>query len=107
MTTLTLEEAPTGLAELVHGLSPGQIVTITENERPIAQLIPLSLEKHTPSLPVNPNWPGYPHPGSLAGLLVVPDDFKESLEEMREYIEMKLLLDRHSSLLIVYSTVMA
>lgn len=85
MTTLTLEEAQTGLAELVHGLSPGDVVTITEDDKPIAQLI-------VPSIPVKnlprprPPITGIPKAGTVPGL-VVPDDFKEPLEEMREYME--------------------
>ena len=38
MTTVTLEEAQAKLADLVHGLAPGEELLITENDRPIARL---------------------------------------------------------------------
>ncbi len=37
MSTITLQEAQSTLAELVHRLAPGEGVTITENDRPVAQ----------------------------------------------------------------------
>ena len=40
MSTVTLQEAQSGLADLIHGLRPGQVVMITENARPVAQLTP-------------------------------------------------------------------
>jgi hypothetical protein len=41
-----------------------------------------------PSAPaLNPEWPGYPHAGSAEGLIEVPDDFDEPLEELKEYME--------------------
>ncbi|HVC96022.1 MAG TPA: hypothetical protein VND64_20205 [Pirellulales bacterium] len=36
---------------------------------------------------ISPSWPGFPKAGSCEGLFVVPDDFKEPLEELREYME--------------------
>ena len=36
---------------------------------------------------VNPDWPGYPHPGSAKGLIDMADDFDAPLEELREYME--------------------
>jgi len=87
MNTITLQDAQTGLADLIHGLAPGQVVTITENDRPVARLVPVPNVMQPPADVLNPNWPGYPHAGSCEGLFVVPDDFKEPLEEMREYLE--------------------
>jgi antitoxin (DNA-binding transcriptional repressor) of toxin-antitoxin stability system len=86
MSTITLQEAQANLAELVHRLAPGEGVTITENDRPVARLIvPLV----APTRPPRPRPPitGVPKAGSCEGLFVVPDDFKEPLEEMREYME--------------------
>jgi antitoxin (DNA-binding transcriptional repressor) of toxin-antitoxin stability system len=40
----------------------------------------------SPSLP-RPPVTGVPKAGRRKGLLVVPEDFKEPLEEMREYME--------------------
>ena len=87
MNTITLQEAQTGLVDLIHGLAPGQVITITENDRPVARLVPVPAVIQPPAPLINPNWPGYPHAGSCEGLFVVPDDFKEPLEEMREYME--------------------
>ena len=87
MNTITLQEAQTGLADLVHGLLPGQVVTITENDQPVARIIPVPAA--VPGFVPRPRPPvtGIPKAGRLKGLLVVPDDFKEPLEEMREYME--------------------
>lgn len=37
--TVTIEEAQASLKELVHRLSPGEEVVITENEQPVARLV--------------------------------------------------------------------
>jgi antitoxin (DNA-binding transcriptional repressor) of toxin-antitoxin stability system len=86
MSTITLLEAQSRLVELVHRLAPGEGVTITENDQPVARLI---IPLIAPARPPRPRPPvtGVPRAGSCAGLFVVPDDFKESLEEMREYME--------------------
>jgi prevent-host-death family protein len=36
VTTIALQEAQANLADLVHRLAPGEGVTITENDRPVA-----------------------------------------------------------------------
>jgi len=86
MTTITFQEAQANLAELVHRLAPGETVTITENDRPVARLIPVPLVPQRPPRP-RPPVTGVPKAGSCEGLFVVPDNFKEPLEEMREYME--------------------
>ena len=86
MSTITLQEAQSNLAELVHRLAPGEGVTITENDRPVARLaVPLIAPAHSPR--PRPPVTGVPKAGSCEGRLVVPDDFKEPLEELREYME--------------------
>ena len=82
MSTITLQEAQASLAELVHRLAPGEDVTIIENDRPVARLV-----APPPSLRARPPVTGVPKAGNCEGLFVVPDDFKEPLEEMREYME--------------------
>jgi antitoxin (DNA-binding transcriptional repressor) of toxin-antitoxin stability system len=86
MSTITLQEAQSTLAELVHRLAPGEVVTITENDRPVARLI---VPRVTAARPPRPRPPvtGVPKAGICEGLFVAPDDFKEPLEEMREYME--------------------
>ena len=86
MSTITLHEAQANLAELIHRLAPGDIVTITENDQPIARLIPMPLARQRPPRQ-RPPVTGVPRAGKYEGRLVVPDDFKEPLEEMREYME--------------------
>ena len=87
MNTITLQDAQTGLADLVHGLLPGQVVTITENDRPVARIIPVPAAG--PGFVPRPRPPvtGIPKAGEYEGRLVVPDDFNEPLEELREYVE--------------------
>lgn len=85
MTTITLPEAQSQLADLIHRLAPGDVVTITENDRPVARLIPF-IAIPTQSPRPRPPITGVPKAGSVPGL-IVPDDFKEPLEDMREYME--------------------
>jgi len=85
MTTITLQEAQANLAELVHRLAPGETVTITENDRPVARLIPVPTVRQRPPRP-RPPITGVPKAGSCEGLFVVPDDIKEPPDEMREYM---------------------
>ncbi len=86
MSTVTLQEAQAALADLIHGLSPGQVLTVTENDRPVARIVPVSVV--VPQRPPRPRPPvtGVPKAGRIPDL-VVPDDFKEPLEDMREYME--------------------
>lgn len=82
MTQVTIPEAQQHLPELLSAVEAGETVTIlTDSGRTIA----LSVQPPVPA--VNPDWPGYPHPGSAKGLIVVPDDFDEPLEELKEYME--------------------
>lgn len=86
MKTIALNEAQRTLVELIHRLVPGEVVTITENERPVARLVPITSLQVRPPRP-RPPITGVPKAGALAGRLVVPDDFKAPLEEVREYGE--------------------
>jgi antitoxin (DNA-binding transcriptional repressor) of toxin-antitoxin stability system len=82
MTQVTIPEAQQHLPELLAAVEAGETVTIRkENGRTFT----LSIQPAAPI--VNPDWPGYPHAGSAKGLIVVPDDFDEPLEEMKEYME--------------------
>ena len=85
MAAITLQEAQTSLADLIHRLAPGERITITENGRPVAQLVvPCLFPQRPPRL--RPPVTGVPRAGTVPGL-VVPDDFKAPLEELREYME--------------------
>jgi antitoxin (DNA-binding transcriptional repressor) of toxin-antitoxin stability system len=82
MTLVTIPEAQARLPELLSAVADGESVTIRAED---GKLFQLAVQTTTPF--VNPNWPGYPKAGSCEGMFVVPDDFKEPLEEMREYME--------------------
>jgi antitoxin (DNA-binding transcriptional repressor) of toxin-antitoxin stability system len=86
MNTISLHEAQANLTDLVHGLAPGQVLTITENDRPVARLVAAPIIHQRPPRP-RPPVTGVPKAGQYEGRLVVPDDFKEPLEELREYME--------------------
>jgi antitoxin (DNA-binding transcriptional repressor) of toxin-antitoxin stability system len=85
MATISIAEAQETLSELIRNLAPGDVVTITENDRPVAQIVPLPAIRTAPLRP-RPPVTGVPRAGSVPGL-VVSDDFKEPLDEMREYME--------------------
>jgi prevent-host-death family protein len=78
MTTISLSEAQARLAEIVHGLSTGEEVIITENDQPVARLAGAAQE-----LPRKPR-----KPGTLKGtVLYMAPDFDEPLEDFKEYME--------------------
>lgn len=85
MSTITLQDAQARLAELVRDLAPGTEVIITQDQRPVARLVGMPVTQRTtrPRPPVT----GVPKAGQYEGRLVVPDDFDEPLEELREYAE--------------------
>jgi antitoxin (DNA-binding transcriptional repressor) of toxin-antitoxin stability system len=75
MPTITLEEAQARLAELIHRLAPGEGVTITENDRPVATLVTL-LAAEAPR----------PVPGRCRGMLTVIAEDDEHLSDWAEYM---------------------
>ena len=78
MATLTIQEAQAGLADLIHRLTPGDEVVITENNQPVAKLI---------STPANEAKKPR-QPGTLRGtVLYMAPDFDAPLEDFREYME--------------------
>ena len=78
MTTITLTEAQTTLAELIHRLTPGEEVVITENNRNVAKLIvttPTDAPRKVPQL------------GTLRGTVLSMDHFDDPLEDFAEYMK--------------------
>ena len=74
--TITMEEAQAHLKELIHQLSPGEDVIITENQQPVAKLV-----SQKPKLV-------RPEPGLGKGsILYMAPDFGEPLEDMKAYME--------------------
>jgi prevent-host-death family protein len=78
MTTVTIQQAQSTLAELIHRLSQGDEVVITDNDRPVARLVP------TPEKPrKSPR-----RLGTLKGsVLYMAPDFDAPLEDFKEYME--------------------
>jgi prevent-host-death family protein len=66
MSTITLQEAQADLAELVHRHALGEGVTITENDRPVARLIPVPIIRQRPPRP-RPPVTGVPRQDSMKG----------------------------------------
>jgi prevent-host-death family protein len=77
VTILTLGEAQARLSEVVHRLTPGEEVVITDNNEPVATLI------GKPTKPAKPSRPG---PGLCKGLITfMAADFDAPLEDMKDY----------------------
>jgi antitoxin (DNA-binding transcriptional repressor) of toxin-antitoxin stability system len=78
MVHITVNDAQQRLPELLNAVEAGEEVEIqAENGRNY---------RLAPSRP-RPPVTGVPKAGRLRGLLVVPDDIKEPLEDLREYME--------------------
>ncbi len=77
MPTVTIDEARIRLSELIHHLTPGEEVVITEDDQPVARLVAAVPPKRKPR-----------QPGTLKGtVLYMAPDFGEPLDEFSEYME--------------------
>ena len=76
MSMVTIEYAQASLPDLIHRLSPGDAVVITENDEPVATLARAEPKKH---------WPC--KAGSAKGKIWMAADFDAPLEEFKEYME--------------------
>lgn len=78
MTIVTLKEAQSGLAEIIHRLTPGDEVVIMENDQPVARLVP------TQPIPKK----AQRQLGTMKGtVLYMAPDFDAPLEDFKEYME--------------------
>ncbi len=76
MSTVSVEEAPANLKELIRHLAPGEEVVIVENQQAVATLVGKGAAQ------VKPPRPG---PGLCKGEIVyMAPDFDASLEDMQE-----------------------
>jgi len=76
MTSLPIQLAQAQLPELIHQLAPGDEVVITENDQPVARILPPRPAQVSRKL------------GSLRGtVLYMAPDFNAPLEEFKEYME--------------------
>ena len=72
---VSLVEAQTKLPELVHSLAPGDELVITENDLPVAKLIPVPAKAPRKL-------------GTLKGtVLYMAPDFDAPLDDFKEYME--------------------
>ena len=75
MAVVTLEEAQAQLVDLVHRLAPGEEIVITENDAPVARLVPAADQNRKVR-----------RLGTLQGtILHVADDFDAPLDDFAEY----------------------
>jgi prevent-host-death family protein len=77
MTTVTLQEAQANLPDLIHQLSAGDELVITENNQPVARLVS-ELPKPGPGL--------RPPPGLGKGIFTIVSDDEEHLKDFAEYM---------------------
>jgi antitoxin (DNA-binding transcriptional repressor) of toxin-antitoxin stability system len=74
-----MSEAQQRLPELLAAAEAGETVEI---RGPTGRAVRLLAQPLPPAF--NPPWPGYPCAVSAKGLIEVPDDFDESLDELKE-----------------------
>ena len=74
MNAITIEEAQAKLADLIHNLTPGEELVITENNQPVAKLVAST----PPRL--------RPEPGLCKGWITIVSDDEEHLKEFAEYM---------------------
>jgi antitoxin (DNA-binding transcriptional repressor) of toxin-antitoxin stability system len=78
MTMIAIAEAQANLPDLIRGLAPGDELIITENDQPIARLLPAAGSSQQ-----KPR-----QPGTLRGtVLYMAPDFDAPLEDFKEYME--------------------
>jgi antitoxin (DNA-binding transcriptional repressor) of toxin-antitoxin stability system len=71
---IELKEAETRLPDLIRAAMRGDAVIITQDQRPLVQLVAVADEVMRPRF------------GSARGLVEMADDFDAPLEEFREYM---------------------
>ncbi len=75
MNTITLEQAQAQLPDLVHKLTPGEEIVITENDQPVAKLV-----SEKPAVRQRPQ------PGLGKGMITIVADDDEHLKDFAEYM---------------------
>jgi prevent-host-death family protein len=76
MTSITVEEAQAQLAQLIENLQPGEVITITRDDKPLARLTGAEdPPKRTRKL------------GTMKGtVLYIAPDFDDPLDDFAEYM---------------------
>lgn len=76
MSTVTIQEARANLDKLIHRLTPGEEVVITENDQPVAKLVATQPPpRKTPRL------------GTQRGSVLSMEHFDDPLDDFQEYME--------------------
>ena len=75
MHTVNLDEAKIYLLNLIEEVIGGEEVVITKDNKPIVKLVPISQTRPKPQF------------GSAKGLITMSEDFDESLEDFKEYMQ--------------------
>jgi prevent-host-death family protein len=75
MTTVTIEEAQSQLADVIAKLTPGEPVIITQNDKPVARLLAEEKPQRKPR-----------QAGSAKGILTILADDEEHLKDFEEYM---------------------
>lgn len=76
MMTISIEDAATQLKRIIDDAAPGEEIVLTENDHPIARLIPVQRRRKQRVL------------GTAKGeILFMAEDFDAPLEDFREYME--------------------
>jgi prevent-host-death family protein len=78
MPTVTIEDARKNLTELIHWLTPGAEVVITENNQPVARLVPAASQPEARKVP---------QLGTLRGTVLSMEHFDDPIEDFQEYME--------------------
>ena len=77
MTTVSVQEAQARLSELIHQLTPEEVVVITEDDQPIARLVAAAVGQQRPPRRL----------GTLRGtVLYMAPDFDAPLQDFEEYM---------------------
>ena len=72
---MTIQEAQAQLTEIIHRLTPGDEVVITENDQPVAKLVSEKLAARQ-----------RPQPGLCKGMITIVADDDEHLKDFAEYM---------------------
>ncbi|HMF17522.1 MAG TPA: type II toxin-antitoxin system Phd/YefM family antitoxin [Gemmataceae bacterium] len=75
MSIVTIQQAQATLPDLIHNLTPGEEVVITENNQPVARLV-------SEKPPVGQR----PGPGLCKGMITIVADDEEHLKDFEEYM---------------------
>ena len=76
MPAMPIDEIQAKLAEVIHGLAPGEQLASTEHDQPVARLVSLSLPA------------GHRKLGTMRGSVTyMAPDFDAPLDDFREYMQ--------------------